>query len=142
MSSPRNTTRITDAGVSQQEDVKGRMVRYAIAMGIRTACFIGAIVTFSTLPWVALALAVAAVVLPYIAVLLANIGPARPDDHAGTLLDGPPPERLSPERERPEPAAQPRRAANAPTTADAPVVLEGHVIHELESRPDSPKVRK
>ncbi len=49
------------------------MRRYLIAMGLRVVCFVLAIVTSG---WVRWTLVVAAVVLPYIAVVLANaVGP-------------------------------------------------------------------
>jgi hypothetical protein len=44
-------------------------VRYLLSMGIRTACFVGAIVAQGWLRWTLVA---AALVLPYIAVVLAN----------------------------------------------------------------------
>ena len=50
------------------------MVRYAIAMGIRLLCFVLAVVVRNWMTWVFLGLAV---VLPYIAVTLANAGADR-----------------------------------------------------------------
>ena len=60
---------ITEAGVSAGDDRDARMRRYLISMGIRTACFIGAILVSGWLPWV---LSAGAVILPYIAVVVAN----------------------------------------------------------------------
>jgi hypothetical protein len=52
-------------------------------MGIRTACLILAIfVLHGPFRWVAVA---AAVVLPYIAVIFANAGPALTDEHPTTV---------------------------------------------------------
>lgn len=48
-----------------------RIRRYLITMGIRTGCFIAAIVTDGWIRWVCVALAA---VLPLVAVLLANAG--------------------------------------------------------------------
>ena len=59
-----------------------RMRRYAIQMGVRTVCFIAAVAIDHWTRWVLLA---AAVVLPYFAVLLANVGRERGTD-PGTLL--------------------------------------------------------
>jgi hypothetical protein len=63
--------RITDAGVSLTDDQAGRQRRYLIAMSIRTLCVLGAVLAPSPWRWV---LAVGAVILPYIAVVMANAG--------------------------------------------------------------------
>ncbi|GAB3424912.1 DUF3099 domain-containing protein [Flindersiella endophytica] len=65
---------ITGAPKSRTADVRSREVRYLISMAIRTACFIGAFVTHGVFRWV---LIVAAVLLPYIAVVIANAGRER-----------------------------------------------------------------
>ncbi|GAA4778000.1 hypothetical protein GCM10025784_27390 [Citricoccus nitrophenolicus] len=52
-------------------DRDARFARYAWQMGIRTACFIGA---FFTTGWVQIVLFIGAIVLPYLAVVLANNG--------------------------------------------------------------------
>ncbi len=62
---------ITTAGRPQSERSREKIRRYLITMGIRTACFIAAIVTEGWIRWVCVALAA---VLPLIAVLLANAG--------------------------------------------------------------------
>ena len=63
--------RITGARRSLDDDVRSRQRRYAISMGIRTVCFLLAVVTTGWLRWVMIAGAVA---LPYFAVVLANGG--------------------------------------------------------------------
>jgi predicted tellurium resistance membrane protein TerC len=63
--------RITDAGVSLTDDQAGRQRRYLIAMSIRTLCVLGAVLAPSPWRWM---LAVGAVILPYIAVVMANAG--------------------------------------------------------------------
>ena len=63
--------RITEARPPLSEDIDGRTRRYLWSMGIRTGCFIAAIVTHGWLRW---ALIVGAVVLPYLAVVFANAG--------------------------------------------------------------------
>jgi hypothetical protein len=60
---------ITSARPSRSADIKRRQTRYLISMGIRTACFIGAIIADGVLRWV---LVGAAFVLPYISVVIAN----------------------------------------------------------------------
>lgn len=46
-----------------------RMRRYLLSMGIRTLCFVAAIFTHG---WVQVAMVIAAIIVPYFAVLLAN----------------------------------------------------------------------
>jgi hypothetical protein len=62
---------------SRTEDVRGRQRRYAISMGIRTLCFVGCVLTHGLLRIV---LFVGALLLPYIAVVIANGGRAHADD--------------------------------------------------------------
>lgn len=73
--------RITTAPRAHSQDLRGRTRRYLISMGIRTLCFLLTVFTFGHwYSWVFLA---GAVILPYIAVVLANAGaapdPAGPD---------------------------------------------------------------
>jgi Flp pilus assembly protein TadB len=68
--------RITDAGAALSDDQAGRTRRYLISMGIRTACFVGAVLAPSPWRWV---LVVGAVCLPYVAVVMANAGRERSD---------------------------------------------------------------
>ncbi|NQU37156.1 MAG: DUF3099 domain-containing protein [Actinobacteria bacterium] len=60
---------ITGAGVSAGEDRDKRIRRYLISMGIRTACFVLAVLVGGWLGWVFFA---GAIFLPYIAVVVAN----------------------------------------------------------------------
>lgn len=71
--------RITDARTSHSDDLRHRQIRYLLSMLIRTLCFVGAVVVDSWLRWV---LVVAAVFLPYIAVVMANAVSRRPPDRA------------------------------------------------------------
>jgi hypothetical protein len=67
--------RITSARPGVRDDVDSRTRRYLISMSIRTACFIGAVlVGDGWLRWVLIA---GALVLPYISVVLANVGRGR-----------------------------------------------------------------
>ena len=59
------------------------MRRYAIAMGIRTLCFVLCVVTPSPWRW---GFAIGAVVLPYFAVIIANAGRERRDADTVTFL--------------------------------------------------------
>ncbi|MFD1721027.1 DUF3099 domain-containing protein [Amnibacterium endophyticum] len=59
--------------LSPAEDRKKRMRAYTTAMSIRTACFV---LVFFVPGWWKLVFGIGAVVLPYIAVILANAGSA------------------------------------------------------------------
>ncbi len=63
---------ITSARRSLSEDISSRTRRYLILMGIRTTCFVAAVAFASG--WVRWACILGAVVLPYVAVVLANGG--------------------------------------------------------------------
>lgn len=65
------------------EDVAHRMRRYLLQMSIRVVCFVGAVLVDHWTRWLLLA---GAVVLPYVAVVLANAGRERGTD-PGTLLE-------------------------------------------------------
>lgn len=65
-----DAVRITTAATSPQADISARQRRYVISMTIRTLCFVSAIVVGpGVLRWVLVA---AAVLLPYVAVVMAN----------------------------------------------------------------------
>jgi hypothetical protein len=66
--------RITTAPTSHHDDIDRRRRRYVISMAIRTACFIGAVVVDGWLRWV---LVVGAFILPYVAVVMANVASPR-----------------------------------------------------------------
>jgi Protein of unknown function (DUF3099) len=76
--------RITTAATSRAEDIAARQKRYVLAMSFRTACFVAAIVV--TITWVRVLLIVGALVLPYVAVVMANAGSSKSDGFA--LVDG------------------------------------------------------
>ena len=63
--------KITAARPSLSEDIRSRQTRYLVSMSVRTVCFVLAIVTSGPLRWIFFA---GAVVLPYVAVVLANAG--------------------------------------------------------------------
>lgn len=65
---------ITGARPGVRDDVNSRTRRYLVSMGVRTVCFLLAVVTDGWLRWVMIA---AAVVLPYLSVVFANSGRER-----------------------------------------------------------------
>ncbi|KQY64384.1 MULTISPECIES: DUF3099 domain-containing protein [unclassified Nocardioides] len=84
--------RITTAAPSPAVEIAGRQRRYLISMGIRTVCFVGAVVVGDG--WLRWVLVVGAVFLPYLAVVFANGTPQRrevelrPTDWFGRELPG------------------------------------------------------
>jgi hypothetical protein len=78
---------ITSAPEPLADDLARRTRRYLLQMGIRTLCFVLAVVLWGVVPtWVSLLFIVGAVVLPYVAVLFANAGRERVE-RAPTYLD-------------------------------------------------------
>ncbi|MFE0461739.1 DUF3099 domain-containing protein [Kitasatospora sp. NPDC058965] len=69
--------RITGARSSLTEDVRGRQRRYVISMLVRTACVLLAVALWNVQRYVAIGALVGAVLLPYIAVVIANAGRER-----------------------------------------------------------------
>lgn len=63
------TQSVTTAPSSRAEDQKHRLVQYLATMGVRTVCFVLAIVTDGWLRWV---FAAGAILLPFFAVVAAN----------------------------------------------------------------------
>ena len=77
---------ITSAPEPLTDDLARRQKRYLVQMGIRIVCFAGAVLSWGRIPmWASLVLLIAAVVLPYSAVLFANAGRERRDSD-GTFM--------------------------------------------------------
>lgn len=75
---------ITSADEGTAARVGGRQTRYLISMGIRTACFLGAIAATGWLRWALLA---GAILLPYFSVVVANAGRERAESLPVVVLD-------------------------------------------------------
>ncbi len=84
---------VTGLPESLKDDQSARMRRYLLSMGIRTACFVLAVVALGVFHWtvVGWSLVIVAVILPYVAVVVANaarpqrgteLGPVTPPDAA------------------------------------------------------------
>jgi hypothetical protein len=65
---------ITGARRGVRDDVNSRTRRYLWSMGVRTACFLGAVLAQGWLRWVLIA---GALILPYLSVVFANGGRER-----------------------------------------------------------------
>jgi hypothetical protein len=93
---------ITTLPRSPDDDRRNRMIKYSITMGIRTVCVVLCIFARG---WWLLVCAAGALVLPYFAVVLANVSWSAPAvvRRPGTLvpLDGQPPTPSAPPQEKP-----------------------------------------
>jgi Flp pilus assembly protein TadB len=74
--------RITTASAGARADIDSRQKRYVITMGIRTLCFVavaGLAISHLGPGWLPWVFVVGAVVLPYIAVVMANAANTKSD---------------------------------------------------------------
>ncbi|WP_427131785.1 DUF3099 domain-containing protein [Pseudarthrobacter sp. S9] len=74
---------ITDAAAAHSDEMRQRMIKYAVAMGIRMVCLI---LIFVVDGWFKIIPVIGAVFLPWIAVVIAN-GSDRAEIHSDSLLD-------------------------------------------------------
>jgi hypothetical protein len=75
--------RITSAAASRNADIAVRQKRYLLSMSLRTLCFVGAIIaSLAGVHWLWPILIAGALVLPYIAVVMANAATTRGDGFA------------------------------------------------------------
>lgn len=95
----RHAQQITTADTALDDDMRSRIIKYSITMGIRTVCFVSAYFAFVAdmhiLMWICVA---GAVVLPYPAVIFANAGRERTRDDRSALLEQAPLTELPPAR--------------------------------------------
>jgi hypothetical protein len=77
---------ITDAAGAHSEDMRQRMIKYALAMGIRMVCLV---LIFVVDGWFKIIPVAGAVFLPWIAVIIAN-GDDKAEGHSDLLLDSAP----------------------------------------------------
>ena len=76
-SSPRPVL-VTTAGKSARDERRDRERRYLLTMGLRVLCFIAAVVLFAGgLRWAGAIAAAGSLILPWVAVVVANAGPRR-----------------------------------------------------------------
>ncbi|MDQ4047552.1 MAG: DUF3099 domain-containing protein [Actinomycetota bacterium] len=109
---------ITDAAAAHSDDMRERMIKYALAMGIRMVCLI---LIFVVDGWFKLVAVAGAVFLPWIAVVIAN-GSDKAETHSDALLD------YAPYAEIESPAG-----LDAAEPGEAPpTVLQGELIDDEE----------
>lgn len=114
---PEDVQRITSAPAGGHVDRDARFVRYAWQMGIRTVCFI---LAFFTSGWLQIVFFALAIVLPYIAVVLANAGTVSNGEVLDTV---------------PQPSA-PELTNRLQLTA-GPETLVGHTTDEAQPVPEA-----
>jgi hypothetical protein len=90
--------RITGARTGLQEDVRGRQRRYVISMSVRTVSVVLAACLWNVERHVAIVALVLGVVLPYIAVVIANAGRENAPSLPSTFVTAPTPPMIMPPR--------------------------------------------
>ncbi|MCC9204771.1 DUF3099 domain-containing protein [Arthrobacter sp. zg-Y769] len=108
--------RITDAPSPHTDEMRTRMIKYSVSMGIRVVCLFLMFFVHGWLLWVVIA---GAVVLPYFAVIIANGGSdTRLMTASDAMIDSPPATALD------APRAAEEQTAETPETT----VLPGEII--------------
>jgi hypothetical protein len=119
--------RITGARQGLAEDVGGRQRRYVISMLIRTLSVILAATLWNVQRPVAVVALVLGVLLPYVAVVIANAGRENAPGLPSTILTTPARPALAPPR---------AEGASEPWESRRDEPLEG-IVHDPEPKPDA-----
>ncbi|MDP9984181.1 hypothetical protein J2W14_003604 [Pseudarthrobacter oxydans] len=114
---------ITDAAAAHSEEMRQRMIKYAVAMGIRMVCLI---LIFVVDGWLKILPVIGAVFLPWIAVIIAN-GSDTAEVHADSLLDSAPLAQLD------APAAGPADQDGAVPDDPSMTLLQGELVDDEDS---------
>lgn len=114
---------ITDAAAPHSEDMRERMIKYALAMGIRMVCLI---LIFVVDGWFKIVAIAGALFLPWIAVVIAN-GSDKAEVHSDALLDYVPAAELEGVQPPPASAADSNR-----TATDDDELIQGELIEDNE----------
>ncbi|GGN53011.1 hypothetical protein GCM10010112_01400 [Actinoplanes lobatus] len=122
---PERPVLITDAATSQEDQLRRRQIRYVTMMSVRAGCLIlGAILISARAPLLPLWLALCAlgmVLLPWMAVLIANDRP--PKTKAERAADAAAREDT-------------RRALTQPAPEPDHITIDAEVVDEARGRPD------
>lgn len=105
--------RITGARQSLDDDVRGRQRRYVISMSVRTVSVILAAVLWNVERPVALVALVLGILLPYVAVVIANAGRENAPSPS-TFVTAPPRPMIAPPRQDGSEKPFPEDAASGP----------------------------
>lgn len=114
---------ITDAAAAHSEEMRQRMIKYALAMGIRMVCLI---LVFVVDGWFKVLPVIGAVFLPWFAVVIAN-GSDHAEVHSESLIDFVPMGELDAPRSVQTPGQEPPAADDVPIT-----LLQGELIDDDE----------
>ena len=109
---------ITDAAAAHSEEMRQRMIKYAVAMGIRMVCLI---LIFVVDGWLKILPIIGAVFLPWFAVIIAN-GSDTAEVHSDSLLEHAPLAQLD------SPAAAPAGRGDAVPDDPSMTLLQGELI--------------
>ncbi|NUU32587.1 DUF3099 domain-containing protein [Arthrobacter sp. C9C5] len=113
---------ITDAAAAHSEEMRQRMIKYAVAMGIRMVCLV---LVFVVDGWFKILPVIGAVFLPWFAVVIAN-GSDHAEVHSESLIDYVPMAEL----DAPRPGETPDQG---PAAGDVPItLLQGELIDDDE----------
>ncbi|QCB97713.1 DUF3099 domain-containing protein [Arthrobacter sp. PAMC25564] len=123
LSSDTEVHSITDAAAAHSDEMRQRMIKYAVAMGIRMVCLI---LVFVVDGWFKILPVIGAVFLPWIAVVIAN-GSDKAEIHSDSLLDYVPMGELDAPRVAAGPASGP--GTNAAEDASM-TLLQGELIDD------------
>lgn len=114
---------ITDAAAAHSEEMRQRMIKYAVAMGIRMVCLI---LIFVVDGWLKILPIIGAVFLPWFAVVIAN-GSDKAEVHADSLLDYAPLAQLD------APAAGPGDTAGPVPDDPSLTLLQGELVEDEDA---------
>ncbi|GAB3525333.1 DUF3099 domain-containing protein [Arthrobacter monumenti] len=125
---------ITDARVPHTDEMRTRMIKYSVSMGIRVVCLI---LVFFTSGWLQWAFIAGAVFLPYFAVIIANGGSDTSKlQHSDSLLDAPPAREL--EAGATDTAGQASAGGERDGEEEDPDgVVQGEVVDDVPPAPDT-----
>ncbi|MET3950139.1 DUF3099 domain-containing protein [Arthrobacter sp. UYEF36] len=118
---------ITDAAAAHSEEMRQRMIKYAVAMGIRMVCLI---LIFVVDGWLKILPIIGAVFLPWFAVIIAN-GSDQAEVHSDSLLDYAPLAQLD------GPATAPVDAAPEDPSM---TLLQGELVDDEDSPKNDPGI--
>ncbi|MCQ1950181.1 MULTISPECIES: DUF3099 domain-containing protein [Arthrobacter] len=119
--------RITDAPSPHTDEMRARMIKYSVSMGIRVVCLFLMFFVHGWLLWVVIA---GAVVLPYFAVIIANGGSdSRLMTASDAMIDSPPATTLDAPRAAEEPGESPET-----TVLPGEIVDNDYEIHDDEDK--------
>lgn len=90
----------TNLPAAPRDDRDARIKHYLISMGIRTVCFVAAVLLWGPLRWASVLCMIGAAVLPYFAVVFANATQQRRIDVLGSVRPSDPVEHIEQRRDR------------------------------------------